>query len=164
MTFQLNIRIERGIMRHLLFTALLASLIVEPAAAQSSKSLHVVLIEGTPRGGASAEVRVAPEARNVVVVGKKASAADLEAAIEIVKHIRAEYGDTLSREIRAVPRAVRQPVPIPGSRAARSRAWMGENLSLLGKRTPEERAGFGKVKAVDLIVDRLAKEEKKARR
>src|SRR5687767_1194220 len=69
-----------ALMRQLLIAALLSAAgVPEAVAAQRPKLVHIVVVQGSPKGDAVAEIHIlrAPDSRNVIVLGRKATAFDL---------------------------------------------------------------------------------------
>lgn len=123
------------------------------AAAQEKKqSLLITIVQQAPKKGhAEVLLKAAPDARNLVFVDAEASGEDLEAAIDIVRHMRYTLGDTLTRDVRAIPRPATGPKPAPNSRRGKRLAAFGKDLKKLDKREKEDVAGVGRVKSFDLI-------------
>lgn len=127
--------------------------VADTAMAQGkTKSLLITVVQQPPRKGhAEVLLKAAPDSRNLVFVDATASAEDLEAAVDIVRHMRDRLGDTLSRDVRGVPRSVTGPKPDRDSSRAKRLAAFGEDLKRLDKREKEHVDGVGKVKSFDII-------------
>jgi hypothetical protein len=143
-------------MRHVFYLVIIAGLMT-PAfgtLAQSSPALHIVIVQGTPKGPTAAEVliRGGPEARNFIIVDKRATADDLAAAVNIARHIRSTVGDTLTKDIRAVARHSARASSKPVGPMAEFRAGLGRALEKLDKGKPEELKEFGRVKYIDVVI------------
>jgi hypothetical protein len=142
-------------MRHLVYLVIAG--LMTPALgtfAQSSPALHIVIVQGAPKGPAAAEVLIkgGPEARNIIIVEKRATADDLAAAVTIARHIRSTVGDTLTKDIRAVARPSARAASKPVGPMAEFRAGLGRALQKLDKGKPEELKEFGKVKYIDIVI------------
>jgi hypothetical protein len=143
-------------MRHVFYLVIMAGLMtpILQARAQSSPALHIVIVQGTPKGATAAEVliRGGSEARNFIIVDKRATADDLAAAVNIVRHIRSTVGDTLTKDIRAVARPSARPSSKSVGPMAEFRAGLGQALDKLDKGRPEDLKDFGKVKYIDFVI------------
>jgi hypothetical protein len=125
----------------------------ETALAQSPKTLLITVVQQAPKNGGRAEVLVtaAPDSRNFVFVDAGASAADLEAAIDIARHLRFRFADTLSKDVRAVARPANHPRPAAGSARGKRLARFDEDLKHLAEKRPENVPGLGRVKSFDIV-------------
>ena len=142
----------------MLWTVVGLSVLIPAAKAKAQaqpqgSSLLVIVVQQAPKDGGHVEVLLAAgkTARNIVYVDRTASASDLDAGIEIVRHLRGRFGDTLTRDIRATPRPSRGPKPAPNSAQASRLERLAHSLRTLDARSPGQVPKVGKVKSYEVI-------------
>lgn len=140
--------------RYLLAFAAIAGT-VTPLSAQDTAPLgaaSVTLVTGmAPSRGGQVEVvrRVQRTPRNLVLVDRNATAEDLAGALAMITALRAQYGDTLTTDVRARPETVR---PGPNWQRSAYRTWLVAQLVRL-RAAPEGRVSdLGIVKAVQITL------------
>lgn len=85
----------------------------------------------------------------VVIVDAQASARDLASGLQLLAMLRAEFGDSLTRDMRATPTSFDPPTDWRGSPYER---WMDQQLIRLRAARQYRVAGIGTAKAVTITL------------
>jgi len=139
----------------ILILFVLSALVLPPAAAAQASQLgpvRVTLVAGPvpAKGGRAEVVRRANRApRDLVIVGKNASAIDLAAALVTLNALRSSYGDTITTDVHATAETVR-----PGKKWDKSdyHNWLTAQLVRLRSAKPAPFADLGIVSAVQITL------------
>lgn len=125
------------------------------AESQAPRSLHIVIVQNSLKGPAAAEVliKAGAAAENIITLDKRASVDDLMSAVNVARHLRFKVGDTLTQDLRAVARPMRQLASTPNREADAYRADLRRTLERLDRGKPEPLKGYGSVKYLDLVTD-----------
>lgn len=117
-----------------------------------SEPIRVALVTSDALlGGSHVRVlrRVNFRPHDVILVDPQATPRDLAAGIQLLTSLRAQFGDSLQHDLRAVPTSDTPPADWRGSPYE---AWMGEQLARLRSARTYAVDGIGSARAVSITV------------
>lgn len=128
---------------------------ITPGTAQQAANLdktRVTLVAGpSPTRGARTEVirNATRTPRNIIIVGRNATADDLAAALALFDALRLQHGDSLTADYRARPQTFRAGASFTNGAY---RAWLVDQLVRLRKAPEVHVPDLGLARAVDITV------------